>query len=94
MIDLVISGYRNVEMKGKNRFVVATTFGDAEVIIFSRIPEESCEYVERHIENVITHETIHIVISRLVGERAGVRFDRLNGINGWYPRVLAKVGKG
>lgn len=52
--------------KGKSRGVtLATTFGDAPIIVFWKIPPYLRKYVELHVLEILEHETLHIILHKI-----------------------------
>lgn len=91
MIDLKVSGYRQLEMTSKKHYSVAVTFDDADLIILNKIPKEDFRKIENNIETVIEHETLHIILFRFTHHSTSW-LEGLHGFFGWMPKVKRRIG--
>ena len=77
MNDMCISGYPYLQ--GGNAspedYSVATTFEAVELIVFNKVPRTQYSLIEEWMEEVIEHETLHIVLYKLGLRDAGHNLD-------------------
>ena len=77
MKEIGISGYPHLQggKETEEDYSVACTFEDAEIIVFHKIPKRQYGLIESWAEEIIEHETIHIVLHQLRLKEAGHNFD-------------------
>ena len=66
MIDITIMSYPKVEYSSEREHIhLATTFGDVPLICLMKIPKYAFEVIEDDVEEILEHETLHIVLARI-----------------------------
>lgn len=77
-IEVVLTNNKRVTCKkgfrGKG-YIAAYTSGDIPLIILGKVPKWAEKGTENNIGEIISHETIHIVLSKIVDEETSVLFD-------------------
>jgi len=66
MSEILIMSYPKVEYgNGKKDFKVATVFHGIPLICFQKVPKCYRDHLENEIEDILEHETLHIVLDKV-----------------------------
>jgi len=76
MENISINTYPKVEQT-KRTVHIATSFDSVPIIVFGRIPRSLRGFVQYWAEEIITHETVHIVLHGIGEAKACHRLDRV-----------------
>ena len=63
--------------KKHNSFYSAVTFGAVKLICFTKIPPIGRKHIEDYLEYIIEHESIHILLTSMIGDSNSHKFDNL-----------------
>jgi len=77
MNTIGISNYPHLQggKETEEDYSVATTFGDIKIIVFNKIPKRQYGFIESWIEEIIEHESIHIILYEIKEVKAGKSLD-------------------
>ena len=85
MSCMIISSYPRLQggKEAPEDYSVATTFGDVDLIIINKVPAEQYKMIESWMQEIIEHETLHILLHRLGENNAS------HGLDAFFPYVSA-----
>lgn len=75
--DYILIGSYGKIQKTKNEFKIASVFGDMDMIVLWKTPKHYWSLLQAEMPEILAHESVHIVLSNLVGEEASQGWDRL-----------------
>ena len=75
--DFIYIGSYNAIQGSQQDFKIATVFGNMDLIVLWKTPRTYWNILEGEIEEILTHESLHIILSNLLSQEVSNAFDKL-----------------
>jgi hypothetical protein len=75
--DSICIGTYNAIQGSQHNFKIATVFGKMDLIVLWKTPKSYWNILEGEIEEILTHESLHIILSNFLGQEISDAFDKI-----------------